>query len=507
MNFNLLNKYRNYFRKGVKKSLLFFTACSLFVQAPLTVCATNLQEEFEYRKTLPVASNEIANWPDGPLIGAQSAIVMEANTGTILYNKNIHDELYPASTTKIMSCLLAIENNSLDEIVTFSKEAVFGIERDSSNVGIDVGEQMTLEECLYIILLESANEVTAGVGEHVAGSIDAFVEMMNKRAQELGCLNTHFTNTNGLPDEQHYTSAYDLALIAQEFFKNETLSKMSGTSYYPVRATATQPDDFDCYNHHKMCKGFAYEYDGFIGGKTGYTNAARQTLVSCAERNGMKLICVVMKEEAPNQLKDTAALFDYGFNNFSRLNVAENDTKYTLENTDFFNTDSDIFGSSKQIISVNPNDYIILPNTADFKDTTSELVYDETSDENIASIVYKYNDVPIGSAGVQLASDIGEKYDFDGPVIERQTPEKDKTLQPNVIFINILKVLGIILLTAALFIAALFIRAYMMGFHFGRGRRRRRRNVKSDLKVRKRKGAYVHSPYRKKRRRDDDLHF
>ena len=194
--------------KWTKRFVLLFMGCILFLQTSLTAFAeTDLEQEAEYRKTLPIQSNEIENWPDGPVVGAQSAILMEANTGTILYEKNIHEKLYPASTTKMMTCLLAIENCSLDEMVTFSSEAVFGIEQGSSNAGIDVGEQISMEECLYIILMYSANEVTAGVGEHVAGSIDAFVDKMNERAKELGCLNTHFNNSNGLPDENHYTTA------------------------------------------------------------------------------------------------------------------------------------------------------------------------------------------------------------------------------------------------------------------------------------------------------------
>lgn len=492
------------FKKSAIVSLL--CALTLTTLAPLTVSATDLNAEFEARKLLPVSSNSIENWPEGPQIGAQGAILMEAGTGTILYNKNIHEKLYPASTTKIMTCLLAVEHCSLDEIVTFSKEAVFGIEQGSSNAGIDVGEQITLEECLYIILLYSANEVTAGVGEHVAGSIDGFVDMMNEKAKELGCLNTHFNNTNGLPDENHYTTPYDLALIAQEFYKNETLCKISGTSFYTVNATPTQPDTWDMQNHHKLCKNLAYEYDGFVGGKTGYTNVARQTLVSCAERNGMKLICVVMKEESPYQFKDTISLFDYGFNNFMKLNASENDTKYTLGSTDFFNTQSDIFGSSKQIISINPNDYVVLPVTANFDNTTSELVYDNTSEEDIATIQYKYNGVDVGSASVRLASDIGEAYNFDGPVIEK-TPKEDTAKGPKVIFINILKVLGVILFLALIFISGCFVRAYMKGYHFGN--KRRRKKVKSDIIIDRKRRQRMLNAARRNRRRDGDrdLHF
>ena len=261
-------------------------------------------------------------------------------------------------------------------------------------------------------------------------------------------------------------------------------------------------------NHHKLCKNLSYEYDGFIGGKTGFTTVARQTLVSGAERNGMRLICVVMKEESPYQFTDTVSLFDYGFNNFTRFNVAENDSTYTMTNTDFFNTNSDIFGSSKQIISIDANDYIILPNTAEFTDTTSELLYDNTTGDDIATISYQYHGVNVGTAGVKLASDTGEEYDFDSPVIEKEPEKTDMQTQAKVIFINVIKVLGIILLIAALFIAGFFIKAYLNGYHFGNRGRRRKSNKSTLIVNQKKRNRRVSSYYRKKnKRKDQDLHF
>lgn len=203
-----------------------------------------MQEEVEARKALPIQSNEIDNWPAGPQIGAQAAILMDANTGVILYSKNIHERLYPASTTKIMTALLAMENGSLDDMVEFSHEAVFSVPADGSNMGMDEGESITLEECLYGIMVASANEAANAAGEYVSGSIDDFVALMNKRAEEMGCTDTHFMNTNGLHDPEHYTSAYDLALISSYFFRNEMLCKISNTDRHHFEPTPTQPDDF-----------------------------------------------------------------------------------------------------------------------------------------------------------------------------------------------------------------------------------------------------------------------
>ena len=198
--------------------LCFSLLCAVNAAAFCSYASVDYQAEALLRKELPIQTNDISGWPQGPDITAQAAIVMEANTGTILYAKNIHEELYPASTTKIMTCLLAVENAGLSDIITFSDEAVFSVPKGGSNIGMDVGQSITLEQALYGIMVGSANEVANAVGEHVGGSISSFVRLMNERARELGCTNTHFANTNGLQADDHYTSAYDLALISRAFF-------------------------------------------------------------------------------------------------------------------------------------------------------------------------------------------------------------------------------------------------------------------------------------------------
>ena len=276
--------------KNFKKRLLIFgMGAFLFIQTSLQMgliaYATDYAAEEEARRQLPIASNSYEEWPNGPAVGAEGAILMEAQTGTILYEKNIHEHLYPASTTKILSALIGMENCKMDETVTMSKEAVFSIPRDSSNIGLDVGEEITVEQCLYGILVGSANEATNALAEHVSGSIDAFVDLMNERAKELGCQDSHFVTTNGLHDDNHYTSPYDLALIAQKFFSNELLCKMSSTPTYYIPQSPTQPDD-DLYinTHNKLLfPGGKYNYEYIVGSKTGYTDNARQTLVSWDE--------------------------------------------------------------------------------------------------------------------------------------------------------------------------------------------------------------------------------
>lgn len=485
-----LSFYLNKFEKNYKFlaiSLCVFVAIAVFLMNAIPSYAANyeeLLEEMENRKFLPVQSNEIENWPDGPLIGAQSAIVVEANTGVILYSKNIHEKLYPASTTKILTSLIAAENSTLDEMVTFSHNAVFSIERGSSNMGIDAGESLPMEECFYGILVVSANEVANAVAEHIGGSMEEFAELMNQKALELGCEDSHFVNANGLHDDDHYTSAYDLSLIAREFFRNELLTKISGTPSHHFEATETQPDDFILNTHNKLVT-HEYSYEGIIGGKTGYTNAARQTLVTCAERNGMKLICVVMKEESPNQFTDTINLLNYGFNNFEIVNVSENETEFNIDNADFFQTNNDIFGSSKPILSLNKSSYLILPKTAVFKDTVSAISYEVEDENQIARIDYTYNGVYVGNATVDIATDTASPYDFDSSMDIISEKEKED-IEENVIFVNIKKLLLFILIGAGILILLFIIKSLIQNYSFSKRRKRaffeRRRSKKWNSK-------------------------
>ena len=437
--------------------------------------------EAEDRKSLPIQTNQIENWPAGPAIGAQSAILLEVNTGVILYAKNIDEKQFPASTTKLMTCLLAAENCKMDEIVTFSHDAVFSIEPGSSNIGIDAREAMPMEECLYGILVGSANEVANAVAEHVAGSMDDFAKMMNERAAELGCANTHFVNAHGLFNENHYTSARDLALIAKAFFQNELLSKLGNTSSHHFEATDTQPDDFIQRNKHKLITG-EIPYEGIKGGKTGYTDDSRQTLVTCAEQNGMKLICVIMKEESPEQFYDTVKLFDYGFANFSTVNVAENETNYSIKNSNFFNTSSDIFGNSKPILSLNPDSYLIMPKTAVFDELDSDISYDTREENEVAVINYYYHGTYVGTSTVDLVKDTAAAYDFS---YDAQNLENAKDKEPDVIIINVKLVLIIILIVAVLLITIFVVHSIFQNYNLLENRKVTRRYTRKRRRNRK----------------------
>lgn len=478
-----------------KKILTLFTTIivvsTTFFNSHLTVFAEiDYKAEAEARKSIPIESNDIENWPSGPAIGAESAILMDADTGTILYAKNIHERLYPASTTKILTCILAAEKCSMDEIVDYSREAVFSIEKGSSNIGMDVGEKITMEQSLYGILVGSANESANAVAEHISGSIEEFVKLMNDKALELGCENSNFVNPNGLFNEDHYTSAYDLAKIGSVFFKNELLCKMSSTVTYEIPMTPTQPDDIIIHSKNKLLPGRQYSYDTLLGSKTGFTSQTRQTLVSSAKKDGLTLICVILKEESPDQFCDTVSLFDYGFDNFQKINISENEAQYSIDSTDFFNANSDVFGSSKPILTLDKDDYIVLPKTAVFKDTKSSLTYDAAQENTVAKIAYTYNDTPVGNVTVNLVSTSKTGTDFGDTGI-KVTDVTTPSEKESVIFINVTRIFLIIIVIAGLLIGILLLRSIINNYQFSK-----RKNSRSSRKKRKR----IHSEF-------DDFNF
>jgi len=460
----------------LKKWIMMAIAFILIINQTAIIFADERVDLIEERKAQAPDSNSIENWPAGPGIGAETACLMDANTGTILYAKDMDKTEYPASTTKVMTCLLAAENCAMDEMVTFSKEAVYGIERDSSNVGMDVGQSITMEQAIYCVMLASANEVASAIAEHVAGSTEAFADMMNKKAVELGCTNTHFVNANGLHNDEHYTTAHDLALITAAYFKNEQLRKIASTTYYEMHATNTQPDEFGIANHHKMLPKRTYAYDGFVGGKTGYTIAARQTLVSCAEKNGMTLVCAVMRDEAPYQYKDTAELFDYGFANFYRLNIADNEHNYSIDNANFFDTDIDIFGNSNTVFTIATDDFITLPLNVGFDNTESSLEYNDEDKEILANLIYSYKGVQVGTGHLLLSSPNVTSFAFGAEPTKQKTTLADERAKSgiNVVFVNIKPVLiGLAVVLVLVFIIFL-LQAILRNFNFAR---RRRKNI------------------------------
>lgn len=337
----------------------------------------------------PIQSDQTEGWPAGPAVWAESAVVMDLDSGAFLYSKNMDAVKYPASITKIMTTLLAIENSSPNERVTFSKNAIYGIERNSSHIGIRVGEILSMDECWYGMMLESANEVCLAVAEHIGGSVDGFVELMNQKASELGCTNTHFTNPNGLPDESHYTTAHDMALIAQAAYANKRFRQICQTQYYCIPTTNVCGEKRWLSNHHKMLPEGIYAYEGCTGGKTGFTQAALNTLVTYAERDGRRLICVSLRTNGAQIYTDTASLLDYGFNNFQNITVF---SRTNCPGTRMLYP-SLYSGEASTIENLRPTTVITIPATATQDQVTTSFSQD---DVNLYH-TYLYNQYPVGS--------------------------------------------------------------------------------------------------------------
>ena len=423
---------------GLQRRALLFLLCLFILLQPLPAGAAQTgKERILLQQAMEIQSNQIPDWPQGPVVGAEAAILMDADTGAILYAKNIHQKEYPASTTKILTTLIATERCSLDEWVFFSHDAVFDTPYDSNHIAMDEGEALTMEDCLRAILIRSANEVSFAVAEHITGTCwEDFADIMNERAKELGCVDSHFVNPNGLPNEDHYTSAYDLAMIGRAFFDNELLCSITLTPTLHLYPTEYQPDEKIEANKMLLLPGREYAYEPIIGCKTGYTNDARNCLISCAEKDGMKLICAVFRDETPYHYTDTLALYEYGFQNFQKVNVSQMETKYEIDDTGLFYSDNDIFGSSRPLLSLNRESSILLPKTLRFSDLTSSLSYEDAGEGQAAVITYSYRDVFLGSASVDLAVDAGESYRFDTP---GQSASPSPQAGPNVLSVNIPK--------------------------------------------------------------------
>ncbi len=255
---------------------------------------------------------------DAPAINAQAAIVMDLDTGDILYEKNAHQQLYPASITKVMTCLLAVENGNVNDVITVSDSVMEQVEEGSSAIGLQSGEQLTLKDALYGMMLNSGNECALAIAEHIAGSTGAFSIMMNDRARELGCTDSNFVNPNGLQDQNHYTSCYDMALIGCAAYQYPEFKTLISSQAYTIPETNLN-EERPLWQENRLIysgnKDYYYQY--CTGGKTGYTETALATLISFAERDGRRLVTVVMRcNPTTESYSDTIKLDEFCFTKY-----------------------------------------------------------------------------------------------------------------------------------------------------------------------------------------------
>ncbi|MCR5727091.1 MAG: D-alanyl-D-alanine carboxypeptidase [Lachnospiraceae bacterium] len=375
--------------------------------------------EMFFTGTTRVRAGEDA-WPVGPEVKGDGAIVVDAETGNILYEKNIYEQFYPASTTKILTTLVALENGRLDDVLTVSYAADNYVSKTSSRMGLTEGEQVTVEQALYGIMLESGNEATYAVGEHVGKSIAGFIKLMNKKAKALGCDRSHFANSHGLHDDEHYTCCYDMSLIARAAYKNEDFMKITGTAFYNMPATNKHEAKI-LTNHHWFLNG-TQKYEYCIGGKTGATTQAGYALVTYARKDGKTLISVVM--HAPtwaDVYADSKRLLDYCFDNF---------VSYKMEDlgdgsTDFpscFDDEDSFKIPEEPFITISGAGSVMVPEGYDVSKAKKTIKYNtgmelEHGENTIGSIEYTGGERVLGSADIIV-------YNSDYPITEKVFNER-----------------------------------------------------------------------------------
>lgn len=269
-------------------------------------------------------------------IYSEAAILIEQKTGKILYEKNIHDRKYPASTTKILTAILAIENCNLDEMATASQGAIEALKDGYTKANIQVGESFTIDQLIAVMMIQSANEAANVIAEHISGSVEEFSNLMNKKAKEIGCLDTHFVNPNGMHSEDHYSTAYDMALIARYCMKNEKFreyvvlkeASLPRTEYWQDEQVEEHGERTFYNTNNMMQKDNKFYYPTCIGIKAGFTTPAKNCLVSASNKNGFEVISVILHAELTEdgqsaRYVDTINLFNYGYKNYKLSDILE----------------------------------------------------------------------------------------------------------------------------------------------------------------------------------------
>jgi len=413
------------------------------------------------------------DWPDAPEVGAEGAIVIDAVTGAVLYEKNADRNFFPASITKLLTGLLAAEQCSMNEYVTYSYTAIHSVPNGYAHIAALEGEQMTVEDCMYALLLPSANDAANALAEHISGSIEAFADLMNQRAAELGAKHTHFVNPSGIHSEDHVTTPYDMAMIMRGCIGNEKFMQVDTALTHVIEPTNKQPEKRPMATLHRMLPTHKAEYYEYaVGGKTGYTTPAGNTLVTYAEKGDLRLICVVM-HSSNTTYEDTEALLEYGFNNFKMYQASQVDNRYTLESYGFF--EGNLTRERTASIEFDDEGWVILPQNASFFDTDPELNYvDETlNEENVfADLTYYYQGMEVGQAKLKLVTVNKGLFDFDthsasdadsnsgSPLSEIKEAVSDSDNKKPVILVNIRYVAGGVLAVLAVVFAVLAVRRH-----------------------------------------------
>lgn len=406
-----------------------------------------------------------------------AALIYEINSETLLYGSNIDQRLYPASLTKVMTCLLALEYGNLDQVCTVSEAALSNMDPDGSNVGLVVGEQMAMKDLIYCLMVSSANDAGAVIAETIAGTEEAFVAMMNEKAQELGCTGTHFANPHGLHDENHYTTARDLARITLAAMEYELFHEVYGTVTYTVPATNKKDArELRTTNYMLDDTQVGYYYDTrYLGGKTGFTTPAGRCLISVAQEGDLTLLTVAMGgktsindmgQTSLGNFRETRTMVNFGFESFTFAQVLNPDV--VLATFSVSNAENFTQASVEEPVNV------VVPLDLDKNDLQYEFVLEK---ENLTAPVRAGDRLGVARVwyhGMCLAQQ--QMYaTIDAPVRQAQPVEGDKNASGDEGAGNLIGVILRIALIAVAVIVVLFVLRIARNAIARAARRKRRR--------------------------------
>ena len=344
-------------------------------------------------------TNNIRGWPQGPHVYGNSAVVVDMDSGAVLYGKKADERHYPASITKLMTALVALENSEPDDEVLFSQDSVSFLEYGDASIGMTPGEILSMNDAMYGMLLASANEVSYAIAESVGklmgGDYNTFLQAMNDRAEELGCTDSHWMNANGLHNDQHYTTAHDMARIASAVYQFEGFRTVTQTLNYTIGPTNLVGESRTFQQNHKMLwPGNPNYYEYCTGGKTGYTDQSRTTLVTMADNGNMRLVAVLLQDDG-DVYADTRAMFDYVYSNFSKVQLKG---QQKAEGISSYEDDAA---------------YVVLPAGIDFSSLDSEITITDKK-EGTGKVTYFYEGQDVGSADVVLTPEyVKEQTGYD----------------------------------------------------------------------------------------------
>lgn len=402
----------------------------LFAKILLLVVFTTSILNISYAST----AENLANLNNN--IHSKAAVVIEETTGKVIYNKNAYERNYPASTTKILTAIIAIEECNLDETAVASEYAITSIPSGYTDANIQIGESLSIKDLLYAMMVKSANEAAVIIAEHISGNVDEFSKLMNKKAEEIGCKDSHFVNPNGVHDENHYSTAYDMAIIAQYCMKNETFRKIVSTTSYTLPATNMYESNDRTFSNsntliikNNNAREDNYYYPYATGIKTGYTSSAQNCLVASAEKNGMKFISVVLgatltDEGLSERYLDTINLFEYSFDNYSFQKVK--DKGNFIETVSIDNASSD---TKNLEIAIDDNIIALTSLDVNISELNPEIILDEDL-----------------KAPIEIGDTVGKiKYEIEGITYEADLVAKSEVKKKTYIGYIIYGIIAIII--------------------------------------------------------------